>query len=182
MCLCPGGCCVTYSAPHHMPFRGSLYRQLGNFNHAQEDFHLAINKCGLSPDHPTFKLAIRQLALTYNDVAVSLFRSVTLSGSACRGCKVPSHLLLCTPQILFRTPPYPYPPCRKGRFRDAAQLLSHSIDVEKSEKVLYTNRGGGLATRLPLQTVPTGTCAPPNALPCSLLLSAEGPPLCHCRL
>ena len=69
-------------------YRGSLYRQLGNFNRAQEDFHLAIHKCGLSPDHPTFKLAIRQLALTYNDVAVSLFRSETAkaAGAACSVC------------------------------------------------------------------------------------------------
>ena len=80
--------CTVYIFP-----RGSLYRQLGNFNHAQEDFHLAIHKCGLSPDHPTFKLAIRQLALTYNDVAVSLFRSETAkaAGSACSVCACVKH-------------------------------------------------------------------------------------------
>ena len=55
-------------------FRGSLYRQLGQYNKAQSDFHTAVHKCGGDRDHPMFKLAMKQLALTYNDVAVAHFR------------------------------------------------------------------------------------------------------------
>ena len=127
---------VTCNALRHVHCRGSLYRQLGDFNRAQEDFHQAIHKCGLSPDHPTFKLAIRQLALTYNDVAVSMFRSVMW---------LDQHTVLLKHFLTAVGSPYPCSPCRKARFRDAVQLLNHSIDVEKGDKVLYTNRGGGLS-------------------------------------
>lgn len=135
-CCCLCGYYFTYNILHHVHYRGSLYRQLGNFNHAQEDFHQAIHKCGLSPDHPTFKLAVRQLALTYNDVAVSMFRSVTQLGQY-------AELMKPLPTLCFG-PTLSCCPCRKARFRDAVQLLNHSIDVEKGDKVLYTNRGGGV--------------------------------------
>ena len=54
--------------------RGTLFRHLGNYNEAQNDFHKAIHKCGHNEDHPMFRLAMKQLAFTYNDVAVAHYK------------------------------------------------------------------------------------------------------------
>jgi tetratricopeptide (TPR) repeat protein len=91
------------SVPEYNVFRGSLYRQMDMYNKAQSDFHTAVYKCGRSAVHPVHRLAMKQLALTYNDVAVEHFR--------------------------------------RRRFKEAMRLLNQAIDIEKTEKVLYSNRG-----------------------------------------
>ena len=54
-------------------FRGTVQRQLRDFNAAIDDFLLAFDKLQHDESHPLYKDCQRQLLLTYNDFAVDCF-------------------------------------------------------------------------------------------------------------
>lgn len=54
--------------------RGSIYRRMGDFNAAVDDFLLAMDMCGHKEDSPVYRSASKQLLLTYNDFAMECFK------------------------------------------------------------------------------------------------------------
>lgn len=61
---------VDPSNPELHILRGSVFRRLGNYNAAIDDYLLAINNTGCDAQSDIYKRAKRQLLLTYNDFAV----------------------------------------------------------------------------------------------------------------
>ena len=54
--------------------RGALYRRLGDFNAAVDDYLTAMDKCSHDQDCTVYQHASRHLVLTYNDFAMECFR------------------------------------------------------------------------------------------------------------
>lgn len=54
--------------------RGALYRRLGDFNAAVDDYLTAMDKCNHDQDSAVYQHASRHLVLTYNDFAMECFR------------------------------------------------------------------------------------------------------------
>lgn len=67
-------CRVNFECMHVYACRGSLYRRLGDFNAAVDDFLLAMDKCQHRQDSPIYHNASKQLLLTYNDFAMECFK------------------------------------------------------------------------------------------------------------
>ena len=64
----------TYLCYPYNYYRGALYRRLGDFNAAVDDYLAAMDKCGHSQDCEVYQSASRHLVLTYNDFAMECFR------------------------------------------------------------------------------------------------------------
>ena len=53
--------------------RGAVYRRLGRFNNAVDDFLLALDKTDHDEASPIYQNSMRQLILSYNDFAIECF-------------------------------------------------------------------------------------------------------------
>jgi tetratricopeptide (TPR) repeat protein len=65
--------CLSYLLHNRRCFlfaRGAVYRQLGDFNSAIDDYLMAMSKTGNSTETEAYKSARHQLLLTYNDFAI----------------------------------------------------------------------------------------------------------------